>query len=81
MNLLVSADFCSSSFTKVSESVSRLFPTLRKTTWTVWIAARHTWDLRFLTDFSITFLRFFASDSSTFKIILKVRKIITSGRQ
>lgn len=65
MNLLVSEDFCKSSFTNESESVSRLFPTLRKTTWTAWIAARHTWDLRFLTDFSITFLRVLESDSST----------------
>ena len=70
MNLLVSEDFCKSSFTNESESVSRHFPTLRKTTWMAWIAARHTWDLRFLTDFSITFLRVLQSDSSTFRVNL-----------
>ena len=72
MNLLVSDDFCKSSFTKVSESVSSDLPTLRKTTWTAWIAARHTWDLRFLTDFNITFLRVLVSDSRTFQGICRV---------
>ena len=65
MNLFVSEDFCRSSLINESESDSSVLPMLRKTTWTAWIAARHTWDLRFLTDFSITFLRDLASDSRT----------------
>ena len=65
MNLFVSADFWSSSLTRLSTSDSKDLPTWRKTTPTAWTAALHTWDRRFLTLFNITFLTVLDSDSRT----------------